>query len=131
FRSIVDVHSGNFGSAATLVADADAIMEVAGHPPFAYTSLVLAAWRGEEHNAHALIDAARDDARRRGEGIALTASSYAAAVLYNGLGRYEAALTAASDAAEIDELGLFGWSLVELIEAASRSGQPDAGMEAL
>jgi DNA-binding CsgD family transcriptional regulator len=131
YRSIVDVHSGDFDSAATLVADADAIMEVTGHPPFAYTSLVLAAWRGEEQGARALIDAARDDARRRGEGIALTTASFAAAVLYNGLGRYDAALTAASDAAEIDELGLFGWSLVELVEAASRSGQPDAGMEAL
>ena len=131
YRSIVDVHTGQFGSAAALVADADAIMDVTGHPPFAYTSLVLAAWRGEERSALALIDAARHDARRRGEGITITTASFAAAVLYNGLGRYDAALTAASDAVEMDELGLFGWSLVELVEAASRSGQPDAGMEAL
>jgi DNA-binding CsgD family transcriptional regulator/tetratricopeptide (TPR) repeat protein len=131
YRSIVDVNSGDFGSAATLVADADAIMDVTGHPPFAFTSLVLAAWRGEEHTALALIEAARYDARRRGEGVILTTASFAAAVLYNGLGRYDAAMAAASDAAEIDELGLFGWSLVELVEAASRSGQPDAGMEAL
>jgi DNA-binding CsgD family transcriptional regulator len=131
YRSIVDLHSGDFGSAATLAADADAVMHVTGHPPFAYTSLVLAAWRGEEGRALALIDAARNDARRRGEGITLTTASFAAAVLYNGLGRYEAALTAASDAAEIDELGLFGWSLLERVEAASRSGQSAAGMEAL
>jgi DNA-binding CsgD family transcriptional regulator len=131
YRSIVDVHSGDFASAEALVADADAIMDVTGHPPFAYTSLVLAAYRGEESSALPLIDAARHDAVRRGEGITMTTAGFAAAVLYNGLGRYDAALSAASDAAESDELGLFGWSLVELVEAASRSGQPDAGMEAL
>jgi DNA-binding CsgD family transcriptional regulator len=131
YRSIVEVHSGDFGSAAALVADADAIVDVTGHPPFAHTSLVLAAWRGEERSTLALIEAARQDARQRGEGITLTTASFAAAVLYNGLGRYDAAVTAASDAAESDELGLYGWSLLELVEAASRSGQSAAGTEAL
>ena len=51
YRSIVDVHSGDFASAAALVADADAMMEITGHPPFAYTSLLLAAWRDRRGDA--------------------------------------------------------------------------------
>jgi DNA-binding CsgD family transcriptional regulator len=131
YRSIVDVHTGEFGAAAALVAQADAAVAGTGHPPFAFTSLVLAGWRGQEDRATALIEAARVDACRRGEGITLTAASFSAAVLYNSLGRYDAAFAAAVDAAQLDELGLFGWSLVELVEAASRSGRRDAGMEAL
>lgn len=131
YRSIMEVHAGDFGAAAARVEDADAIGALTGRPPFAYTSLVLAAWRGQEHPALALIDEASRDARRRGEGITLTTASFAAAVLYNGLGRYDAAFTAASDATQFDELGLFGWSLMELVEAASRSGQRDVGLAAV
>jgi DNA-binding CsgD family transcriptional regulator/tetratricopeptide (TPR) repeat protein len=131
YRAIVDVHSGEFDAAEALVGNADAFAEAAGQPPFAYTSLILAAWRGQETRALDLLDAAREDASRRGEGVTLTTASYAAALLYNGLGRYEDAWEAASDAVGIDELGLFGWSLVELVEAAARTGKPSVGMAAL
>jgi tetratricopeptide (TPR) repeat protein len=53
------------------------------------------------------------------------------AVLYNGLGRYPAALAAAERAASHDELGLCGWALIELIEAAARTGRHDAATSAL
>ena len=102
-----------------------------GSPRLGYTSLVLAAWQGEEDRALRLFDQAREDAGQRGEGIALTAASLSAAVLYNGLGRYDEALAAASEAAEQDELGLCGWALVELTEAAARSGKPDAAVRGL
>jgi DNA-binding CsgD family transcriptional regulator len=69
------------------------------------------------------FEVARKDARRRGEGIAITTASFSTAVLYNGLGRYGEALAAAQHALKLDELGLFGWALVELIEAAARSGE--------
>ena len=131
YRAIVDVHSGEFETADALVDSADTFAEATGHPPLAYTSLILAAWRGQETRALQLLDAAREDASQRGEGITLTTASYAAAVLYNGLGRYENALAAASDAVAVDELGLFGWSLVELVEAAARTGRPEVGMAAL
>jgi DNA-binding CsgD family transcriptional regulator len=58
-------------------------------------------------------------------------AEYATAVLYNGLGRYEAALTAAQRACRYDDLGFFNWSLTELIEAAARSGDQEAGARAL
>jgi DNA-binding CsgD family transcriptional regulator len=65
------------------------------------------------------------------EGRAVTLAEYATAVLYNGLGRYEDALAAAQRACERDDLGLFGWALIELVEAGSRSGRPAVAAAAL
>ncbi|WP_217140816.1 hypothetical protein [Streptomyces sp. AC627_RSS907] len=56
---------------------------------------------------------------------ALGPGQWAKAVLYNGLGRYEEAYAAAEqDAGEPPELGLAVRSMVELVEAAVRSGRP-------
>jgi len=53
-------------------------------------------------------------------------------VLYNGLGRYEEAYEAAQHGAENPkELGLSTWSLIELIEAATRTGRTESAAEAL
>jgi DNA-binding CsgD family transcriptional regulator len=95
------------------------------------TSLVLAAWRGQEAQASEMIDASVNDAGSRGEGRAITLAQYATAVLYNGLGRYEAALAAAQRACEHDDLGLCGWALIELVEAAARSAAPGVAAAAL
>src|SRR5207237_10601694 len=56
----------------------------------------------------------------------------ATAVLYNGLGRYEEALAAAQQAVE-DPLAvrLSTWGLVELIEAAVRSGKAEVAGDEL
>ncbi len=54
----------------------------------------------------------------------LTLVQYSAAVLFNGLGRYQEALDAAEQgAAYPQELAFANWSLVELIEAAVPSGR--------
>ena len=52
-------------------------------------------------------------------------------MLDNGLGRYEAALTAAQRACEHDDLGLVGWALIELVEASARSDRPRVAAAAL
>ena len=96
-----------------------------------YTSLVLAAWQGQEAHAVELIEASREDATRRGEGRAITLAEYATAVLYNGLGSYEAALAAAQRACEHDDLGLFGWALIELVEARRAKRRAGARRDAL
>ena len=58
-------------------------------------------------------------------------SQYAAALLYNGLAQYDQALAAAELACEYDDIGVLGWSLAELVEAAVRSGQPARASDAL
>ncbi|WP_216870312.1 helix-turn-helix transcriptional regulator [Modestobacter excelsi] len=130
-RAMVDVHRGELRAASALVEEALALAHASGNPPIAHASLVLAGWSGEEHRALALFDAARRDAGFRGDGYTLSTASLAEAVLYNGLGRYDAALAAAWHAAELDELGLSGLGLVELIEAATRSGRHDAAVGAV
>jgi DNA-binding CsgD family transcriptional regulator len=52
-------------------------------------------------------------------------------VLYNGLGRYGDALAAAQLACEHEGLGVFGWGLVELVEAGARSGSREVATAAL
>jgi len=58
-------------------------------------------------------------------------AEYGTAVLLNGLGRYEAAVAAAQRACEHDDLGFFGWGLIELVEAAARSSATDVATGAL
>src|SRR5258708_35852581 len=65
---------------------------------------------------------------------AIRLAEWAIAVLYNGLGRYRAALAAAQRASEGEDLGLFGWALVELVqlvEAGAPSGAPPTPPPAL
>jgi len=131
YRAGVLVHAGEFDAAAALIAEAEAITEVTGSPVLAYTSLVLAAWRGDASRVPALIEASVEDATARGEGRAITMAGYTAAVLHNGLGDYPAALTAARQACESDDLGLSAWALIELIEAGARSDRPEVAADAV
>ena len=131
YRAGVHVHAGEFAAAAALIEEADSITEATGNAPLGYTSLVLAAWRGREVEALELIEASREEAAGRGEGRAITLAEYATAVLYNGLGRYREALAAAQRASEHDDLGLFGWALIELVEAAARDREPQLAADAL
>ena len=85
--------------------------------------MAVAALRGSEAEASALIEATLRDVSLRGEGIGGTVIEWANAVLSNGLGHYPKALAAAQRAAENPcELPFLNWALVELVEAAARSG---------
>lgn len=131
YQAYCHVHAGEFDTAAALIDEATAISEAAGGVPMMYTSLVLAAWRGQESQARGLIETTIEEVRARGEGRVLSLAEYATAVLHNGLGRYEDALAAATRACQYEDPGFFGWALAELIEAAARSGQPAAAASAL
>ncbi len=79
--------------------------------------MILAAWRGHEPEASELIEAtSREAAARR-----WTSHYYARSVLYNGLGRHEAARDAAWEAFQPDPVGYGSLLLTELAEAASRT----------
>jgi DNA-binding CsgD family transcriptional regulator len=121
-RARVHILAGELGLAAELIDEARALTAATGDTPPSHTTLVLVGWRGDERQTLPLVEAAIEEATIRGEGRALGLARYATAVLYNGLGRYDAALAAAQHACEYDDVGFFGWSLVELVEAATRSG---------
>jgi DNA-binding CsgD family transcriptional regulator len=122
----VQLFVGDLDAAASLVAEAEAVVEATGSQLAPQGAIALAAWRGREAEASTLIQASRQEVERRGEGLWLIATEWASAVLFNGLGRYEEALSAAEQAAEDPhELGLSTWVPTEIIEAAVRSGDPE------
>ena len=131
YRASLYVHAGAFDAASSLIEEADAITRATGMAPLKYATLMLTAWRGNDADGLDLVESARLEATARGEGMGLGVVDWATALLYNGRGRYAEALAAAQRGCEHDDVGLFAWSLVELIEAAVRSGATDAAPAAL
>jgi DNA-binding CsgD family transcriptional regulator len=131
YRAAVHLHAGQFGAASSLAEEAVAITEATGNAPARYSSLLLAGWRGVEAEALEYMNWAVENAVARGEGRGIGGYGYATAVLYNGLGRYEAALASARSACEYDDLGICGFALVELVEAGARSGAHEEAAAAL
>jgi DNA-binding CsgD family transcriptional regulator len=131
-RATVHTFAGEFAEAASMVAQADSVTEVTGSSIAPYGALALAAFRGQEAQTAQLILTATDDVGRRGEGRALSLIGWAAAVLYNSLGRHEEALAAAQRACEDSPAVQFAsWALVELVEAAVRGAVPERAAGAL
>ena len=130
WRILLHTHAGELAQGAALIAEAQAVADTTGTQLGPHGDLGVAAFRGHEAEATELIQAAMDGMTSRGEGRGVT-SQYAAAVLYNGLGRYDQALAAAELACEYDDVGVLGWSLAELVEAAVRSSQPARASDAL
>jgi DNA-binding CsgD family transcriptional regulator/tetratricopeptide (TPR) repeat protein len=130
--AIQAVWRGDFTAAAALIAEADAITEATGSGFARYAAVMLASFRGAEAQARPLVDAVINDAQATGQGEGIQWSQWVSAVLDNGLGRYANALAEAQQASEqAPELFVSVWALVELIEAASRTGQARLAADAL
>ncbi|MFC0067999.1 LuxR C-terminal-related transcriptional regulator, partial [Umezawaea endophytica] len=123
FRAGALVYAGRFTEASDLVDEADALGQTTGLPPHPFASLVLAAHRGRDLPAEALLDAAARDAEALGEGWQLGIAGYARTVLANGLGHYPAAVRAARLAIGHEDLAVADPTLGELVEAATRTGE--------
>ena len=109
--------AGELTTAGLMIEEARLIAEATGNPPHVNAPMILAAWRGEEAQATELISATSEEASRK----RWSSNNFARAVLYNGLGRHEAARDAAWEAFQPDPIG-YGLLLVpELAEAASRT----------
>jgi DNA-binding CsgD family transcriptional regulator len=131
YLATMRVYEGNLEAAAALIDEADAIADATGTAPIVFGRLPLAAFRGDEAQASALIEASEPTAIARGEGVVLTFGEHARAVLHNGLGHYHAALDSAQSAGAQDELMLSVWALPELVEAAIRCGRTGLAADAL
>jgi DNA-binding CsgD family transcriptional regulator len=129
----VCLFGGDVAGAAALNDESNALAEATDGrivPP--YGVLTVAAFRGREDELTRSAATSTEDFLRRGEGMGLTVSRWAAALLYNGLARYEDAFAAAEEASEDPhELWFSNFGLVELIEAASRSDRLERAAEAL
>jgi DNA-binding CsgD family transcriptional regulator len=129
--SNLHVFEGKLDTAAALVEEIDSIMDATGSRRISVPKLLLSAVRGDEARASPLIDEVEREATARGEGLVLTFAEHARAVLYNGLGKYAAALENARRACAQDELHAAVWSLPELVEAAVRIGEHEVAADAL
>jgi DNA-binding CsgD family transcriptional regulator len=123
---------GDFRAARALIAESDGVAAATGsqRPPFA--AVRLASLQGEQAEASALIEAAIEHAHANGQGTGAKFAHWAAAVLYNGLARYDMAVSAARNATAnaIDPWQAM-WALPELVEAAARAGDPGLARDAL
>jgi ATP/maltotriose-dependent transcriptional regulator MalT len=128
--SLMHVFEGKLDTAGALVEEIDSIIDATGSRRISIPKLLLAACRGDEGEASALIGEAERDAVTRGEGFVLTFAEHAHALLHNALGHYETALDNAQRASAQDELNASDWSLPELVEAAARSGNPELAADA-
>jgi DNA-binding CsgD family transcriptional regulator len=131
YRAGVHIHAGEYTEASALLEEASAITEATHTAPLVQAKQIVAAYRGDESEAMRLIEAGRRGATTRGQGMALSMIESANAVLMNGLGRYEEALVAAQRACAVDDLSLYAMALVDLIEAAMRTGDPQIAATAL
>jgi hypothetical protein len=122
---------GDLADASSLMAEANAITEATGTRLPPYTEMVVLAMRGCESDAVALIERTIAQVADARQGIASTAH-WSAAILYNGLGRYEDA-RAAAEAGSAAPLDMFAamWSLPELVEAAARTGAANVAHDAV
>jgi tetratricopeptide (TPR) repeat protein len=118
--------AGELAAGASLIEEVHAATEATGSHIPPYGRLVLAAWRGREAEASKLKAIVKEVASR-GEGLGVTVTQWARAVLYNGLGRDEDALAAAERASgHPEDLAFF-----KLIVAAVRSGNMERAAAAL
>jgi DNA-binding CsgD family transcriptional regulator len=114
-----------------LIREARETSDAVAYAPVLVTSLVLAAWRGQQARALELIAATTEDASAEDERAATAVADYARAVLYNGLGRYQDACAAAERACRPEDLGSFAWALLELVESGARSNARGVASEAM
>jgi DNA-binding CsgD family transcriptional regulator len=129
---MVSTFRGEFSAATSAAAEIDAIAEATGSRLVRYAAVHLAAWQGREAEATALIEVEETTASALGQGIGVQQCQWGSSVLYNGLGRYEEALVKAQQASDVaPELWTSGWALVELVEAATRTGRTELAREAL
>jgi DNA-binding CsgD family transcriptional regulator len=122
---------GDFARAASLIAEIDNVAAATGSGQAPFALLRLLALQGREAETVAAIARVIELAAPGGQGMAAAWAHWAAAVLYNGLGRYEAAASAARQAIS-DPLKWWSmWVLPELVEAGTRTGDAELARDAL
>lgn len=129
----LSVTAGNFARADMLLGEAATIVSATSGGGLADTPIhcYLAAYRGQEDRCRNYVEHKLRDGHEVGQGFESATALYALAILHIGLSQFQDALAAASVAVQYDDLGIHGYLLVELVEAASSCGDSAAAGEAL
>ena len=122
---------GDLTGAAAVITETEGVEAATGRRS-GYLLLALRALQGRDAEASALIATTLERSPSRGQDGEATLAHWAAAVLNNGLARYEEAKSAAQKATSNRFNPWFAkWALAELVEAAVRSGDAELAREAL
>lgn len=122
---------GDFAAASAALEEADSIRAAIGTSQTVLGGLGLGAYRGAEADAMQRIRAGHQSAIARGEARVVAMAGCCTAILHNGLARYDVAMEGAKRGSDDDDQWYVGWSLGELVEAATRGGQPEVAAAAL
>lgn len=122
--------AGDLAEAARLIEEDELIAEATGNPPFEYSPMMLAAWRGDEKPASELVELTVAEATAQGQqdprlSAAATFAAYANAILHNGLCQHDAACAVVRNLLLSDPSAYVLYApliMPELGEAAYRSG---------
>lgn len=123
--------TGDLAAVTALVDEFDVVTSATGDAYIPYGALTLAAYRGDRTEVDRLVRSAAADVARRGDGGGLTGYERAQAIVNNGIGDYRAAFEVARRNADNSaDFGGTAWVLAELVEAATRCGEPAVAREA-
>jgi DNA-binding CsgD family transcriptional regulator len=125
------IQKGDLAGAEVLLDEAQTVIRATGDRFASLAFATLLAFRGDQAEFSALIDANISDVMKRGEGFWLTFADFAGALLNNGIGNHTAALILAQRAAERSDLITPVRAVVELVEAAVRCGAVEIATDAL
>jgi DNA-binding CsgD family transcriptional regulator len=125
--------TGDFAGAASLVAESESVAAATGSRFAPFGALRLSALQGREAEFAPVLASAIDLAAAAQQEIAATHAQWGAAVLYNGLARYQEATSAARTATSntLEAWLITSFALPELVEAAARAGDTELAREAL
>jgi len=128
----LSVTGGNFSRADLLLDEAATIVTATTGSPLPDTPIhcYLAAYRGQEDQCREHVEHKLRMGQEIGHGFESATALYALAILHIGQCQFTQALDAASRGVAYDDLGINGYLLVELIEAAARCGNSAAAVEA-
>jgi len=130
WRSCLHLFRGELEEASSGAALAGEALAQTGGRLTPWAAIALASMRGDAAHAVSTLDHARADATDRGEGISVTIVEWARALLYNGLGRYDEAFAAATQACDCPtRSAATAWGMVELVEASVRTGHRELAAE--
>src|SRR5580658_237918 len=118
----VCLFAGEISLARSLVDQVNMVTDALDNRSTPNANLFLAAFSGDDDDVRQLVETmSTKDSQSRNEAMALL---WARALLCNGRGKYEEAHRVATAAlSDPSDLWYSGWSTVELIEAASRTGR--------
>ncbi|MGJ9371729.1 AAA family ATPase [Nesterenkonia sp. CF4.4] len=131
FHANILALGGELTRAGEMAGRSIAISASTGGMPMRHAETIVSAWRGDADTVTRLRELTLRDRGNPADGAEVALAAYATAVLANALGEYEKAQRAATITCACVALSLSSVGLAELIEAATRAGDPHSAAGAL